>query len=63
MEHFQFMTAIEQHHSQTPNWRTLYRAEWVRRHRHDGRSAFWKLTLLGLAAFWASIAYGIYILG
>jgi hypothetical protein len=58
------MVAIEHHHYQTPRarWREFHRAERVRRHRHDGRGEFWQLVLLGLAAFWCALAYGIYVL-
>jgi hypothetical protein len=29
-------------------------------HKHDGRAAFWQITLAGLFLFWGAVAYGIY---
>jgi hypothetical protein len=31
-------------------------------HRHDGRATAWRLMILGCAAFWTAVGYGIYVL-
>jgi hypothetical protein len=58
------LVAIEQHHYQTPRarWKAHYSRLRAFHHRNDGRADAWKLVLLGLAAFWSAVAYGIYIL-
>ena len=41
-------------------YRKLREERWYALHKHDGRAAFWQITLAALFWFWGAVAYGIF---